>query len=258
MDINKTVTAKLVASHRGHLGGIDLYYEKIPITYFLCGIVGHMEEHCVHFEGKNEDDLSKLYGQWFQFDVLDENYRKPKGKRFGLDAAHGWSMKAHVHMDEEIDEGGSTYNNPNPCQGVVGTMSEVESSQVSKGTHVGMQVEDNIIGASNLSDLNDIVDPKELLVDSMAIIPFQQNHTNQKARGLTLFSFDLNVVPPSCKENLHIPSIGDSGSGSYIVGMKDVGFTGSRGGEELGLGQQMGKEDHGVNLLLGQYMGKED
>lgn len=60
------------------------------------------------------------------------------------------------------------------------------------------------------------------------------------------------------QENLHIPSVDDSGGCSYVVCMKDVGFIGSRGGEELRLAQQMGKEDHEVNLVLGQQMGKEN
>lgn len=78
-------------------------YEKLPLTYFLCGIIGHIEEQCVQFKGeKNDDDLSKPYGCWFQNDTLGDDYHRPHGKRFGLEPSYGWSMKAHVH-DEEVE-----------------------------------------------------------------------------------------------------------------------------------------------------------
>lgn len=67
-------------------------------SQFICGIIGHMEEQCVQFKGKNEDDLSKPYGRWFQNDVLSDNYRRPQGKRFGLDVLHEWSMIALLHV----------------------------------------------------------------------------------------------------------------------------------------------------------------
>lgn len=65
---------------------VDLRYEKLPVTCFLCGIVGHTEEQCGLFKGKNDDDLSK-----------------PQGTRFGLDPSQGWSMKAPMDVEEEND-----------------------------------------------------------------------------------------------------------------------------------------------------------
>lgn len=80
--------------------GIDLRYEKLYVTCFLCGIIRHIEDQCVHFRGKNDDDLSKPYGWWFQNDVLGDNYRRTLGKRFRPNRSQGWSMKAPLHVEE--------------------------------------------------------------------------------------------------------------------------------------------------------------
>ena len=61
----KPLRCSLLLIVEGTEVGIDLHYEKIPLTCFLCGMVGHMEEHCVLFKAKNEDDRSKPYGRWF-------------------------------------------------------------------------------------------------------------------------------------------------------------------------------------------------
>lgn len=66
----------------------------------------HLEEQCGRYKRKNDDDLSKPYGHWFQEDTLSSNYRKPPGHRFGLGAERGWSMQASEveHGDEDIEE----------------------------------------------------------------------------------------------------------------------------------------------------------
>lgn len=33
--------------------------------------------------------------------MLGDNYQRPQGKRFGLDALQGWSMKAPLHMEDK-------------------------------------------------------------------------------------------------------------------------------------------------------------
>lgn len=53
----------LLLSIEGSVVSIDLHYEKLPITCYLCGLVGHMEEQCEKFSAKNEDDLMKPYGR---------------------------------------------------------------------------------------------------------------------------------------------------------------------------------------------------
>ena len=55
----------------------------MPLTCFLCRIVGHMEEQCVQFKGMNYDDLSKPYGRWFQNAVVGDNFHNNKVKDLG-------------------------------------------------------------------------------------------------------------------------------------------------------------------------------
>lgn len=100
IDVTKPLRHSLLLSFQGTEAGVDLLYEKLHITCFICGIIGHMEEQCVQFNGKNEDDCSKPYGRWFQNDVLAVNYRRPQGKRFGLDPSQGWSMKTPMYEEE--------------------------------------------------------------------------------------------------------------------------------------------------------------
>lgn len=45
----------------------------------------HVEDQCERYDGKQVDDMAKPYGTWFQDDVLKKDYRRPAGKRFGLD-----------------------------------------------------------------------------------------------------------------------------------------------------------------------------
>lgn len=49
VDIQKPLRRGLRLAIEGSKVGIDLRYEKIRITCFLYGIVGHLEEHCMHF-----------------------------------------------------------------------------------------------------------------------------------------------------------------------------------------------------------------
>lgn len=64
-DVSKPFRRSLLLSIEGSFVSVDLRYEKLPVTCFLCGIVGHTEEQCGLFKGRNDDDLSKPYGRWF-------------------------------------------------------------------------------------------------------------------------------------------------------------------------------------------------
>ena len=102
LNINAPLRRSLLLSIQGTEVRVEVRYEKLPITCFLCGIIGHMEEQCAQFKGiRNGDDLSKPYGRWFQNDVMGDEYRRPQGKRFGLEPEQGWVMKAPQHVDEE-------------------------------------------------------------------------------------------------------------------------------------------------------------
>lgn len=65
LDVTKPLRCSLLLSIQGMEVEIDLRYEKLPITCFICGIIRHMNEQCTQFKGKNNDDRSKPYGQWF-------------------------------------------------------------------------------------------------------------------------------------------------------------------------------------------------
>ncbi|KAM2165334.1 hypothetical protein ACFX1R_039500 [Malus domestica] len=101
LDITQPFRMSLLLSSEGSLVSLDLRYEKLPITCFLCGIVGHIEDQCEKFIVKNDDDFTKPYGRWFQNNVLDTNYHRPQGTHFGLEFSQGWSMKVPLDLDEE-------------------------------------------------------------------------------------------------------------------------------------------------------------
>lgn len=85
---------------------VDIRYEKLTLTCFLCGIMDHVEDKCAKYQGTQDDDYAKPYGRWFQDDVLGKDNRNPAGKWFGLGPDGGWSIKARImdDMDEVIEE----------------------------------------------------------------------------------------------------------------------------------------------------------
>lgn len=91
----------------------------------------------MHFTGRNEDDRSKSYNRWFQFDILGENYRKPKGKQFRMDDVQGWSMKASMHINEEMEKSESTQNSTITCQGAMVPVPEDGVNHDSEGAQKG-------------------------------------------------------------------------------------------------------------------------
>lgn len=104
-------------------------------------------------------------------------------------------MKAILHM-EKVE---NTNNLELDCQGSMEEASVAAGVGQSNGKNKGVEQDvGNINGIINLPDLNADVDPDEKLIDYMAIIPFQQNLTAQESRWLTLFGFDLNVLPTNC------------------------------------------------------------
>ncbi|KAM1140603.1 hypothetical protein ACFX13_041367 [Malus domestica] len=72
----------------GKVVQVDVRYEKLPLTCFLCGIMDHIKEQCGKFQGKNDDDRAKLYRRWFQDDVWAKIIGSQKEK--GL--AWTWKM----------------------------------------------------------------------------------------------------------------------------------------------------------------------
>ncbi|KAM2863916.1 hypothetical protein FF1_022633 [Malus domestica] len=177
IDIIKPLRRSLLLSFQGTEVGIDLSYEKLPITCFICGIIGHIEEQCLQFKGKNEDDLSKPYGRWFQNDVLSDNYWWPQAP---LHVVNGESMNRVVVVDQrELDE--------TPVVAVEG----LSNSEI-----IGVETYDTIINWDiNIPDLNVEVDLEETREDAMAIMSTQQIPLAWERVGLTLFRIDLNAPP---------------------------------------------------------------
>lgn len=162
------------------------------------------------------------------------------GKSFGLDVAQGWSMTAPIYVERKNEQGDCMSNNPIPRHGVVAIEMEDGASQGSKGKHEGLQVEDSANDVYNLLDLNVTTAMAEIIVDSMAIIHFQQHNTTQAARELTLFSVALNVVPSRGEENMLSLPVNDSGESIIFSGLQEVGAIGPRSDGEFVLGQYMG------------------
>ena len=158
---------------------------------FLCGMMVHVEEQCEYFEGHRRDDKAKSYGRWFQMDVLDKDYRRPEGKRFGLDAEGGWVIK--VSMDEDIEE----------------LMDEDGSALVAATTQK--------IGKEILPDLNDDVYTMENMSNNLVVIPFlPMENEGQLLRQVHALSED---VAAKCRQplrlfGLEIEPCGDIGRAS--------------------------------------------
>lgn len=88
----------------GTVEWVQIRYEKLPTTCYLCGMLDHGEKECGLYTGKERNDTDKPYGLWFQQDVLGPDYRKPKGRRFGLPSSEGWSIRAPMEVDERETE----------------------------------------------------------------------------------------------------------------------------------------------------------
>ncbi|TQD91520.1 hypothetical protein C1H46_022918 [Malus baccata] len=167
--------------------GLPLAYMTRRMGQFIGNqLVGHTEKQCELFEGKNNDDLSKPYGRWFQNDVLDANY-----------------LKAPLSLEEEEDDtvfpvvrSPGTETNGLVVTGVDGSSGGVPGAeQERRGNN----------GSIDLPDLNEGV-------DSEAIGPFQGPPTVTKLEavihgedtansgGLRLFGYDLNASRAGTEE----------------------------------------------------------
>lgn len=77
VDISKPLHRSILIHIEGKQIEVEVRYEKSPLTCFIRGMVDHVEEQCSHFRGRNDDDLAKPYGYWFQNDVISLDYHKP-------------------------------------------------------------------------------------------------------------------------------------------------------------------------------------
>ncbi|KAM1249582.1 hypothetical protein ACFX2G_032934 [Malus domestica] len=155
--------------------GINLRYEKLPVTCFLCGIIGHMEEQCVHFKEKNADDSTKPYGHWFQIDVLGDN-RRSQGKRFSLEGSKRWTMT------------------------IPGVSTATPVLVAGNGVSEGVTEDGTIIRDIEILDLNVVADKDVLREDVGPSLPAQV-YNIQMEEGMMLFSFDLNAMPAVYGDN---------------------------------------------------------
>ncbi|KAL6273295.1 hypothetical protein ACE6H2_023987 [Prunus campanulata] len=79
---------------------VDICYEKLPHTCYLCGSLDHMENECSKYVGEGLTDLDKPYGKWFLF---GPDYCRLPGRRFGL-AFKPWSVRALELVEEEEEK----------------------------------------------------------------------------------------------------------------------------------------------------------
>lgn len=86
LDVRKPLRRFITVQLEGRLLKVDARYEKLPLTCFLCGMMDHVDDHCECFTGAQVDDRDKPYGKWFQTDVVEKDYVRPVGRRFGLDS----------------------------------------------------------------------------------------------------------------------------------------------------------------------------
>lgn len=84
LDIRKPLRRYVALQLEGQTLSVDIQYEKLPLTCFLCGIMVHVKDQCEKYHGRQDDDYAQPYGRWFQDYGLGKEYRKPAGKWFGL------------------------------------------------------------------------------------------------------------------------------------------------------------------------------
>ncbi|TQD80743.1 hypothetical protein C1H46_033713 [Malus baccata] len=163
---------------------VDIRYEKLPLTCFLCGMMDHVKEQCEKFNGQNDDDRAKPHERWFQDDVLGKDYRKPQGKKFGLDSEVGWSMKVPDSKDGDecmrevkvgTENGGTDRRVAQPRERDGSQILWVPMDSFGK-LGQSLRVIDEHVLMRIIPDLNEIAHDDEMIDTSMAIIPFVENN----------------------------------------------------------------------------------
>ncbi|BFG35625.1 hypothetical protein CerSpe_218990 [Prunus speciosa] len=94
IDVNRPLRRCLLMHLDGKHEEVALRYEKISVTCCWYGLICHSEGTCSTQPPPNADDLQKLYGQWFQFNIFQPNYWRQKGRRFGLSPERQFSIQA--------------------------------------------------------------------------------------------------------------------------------------------------------------------
>lgn len=239
IDITEPLRHSLLLSIHGTEVGVALRYEKLPVTYFLCGVIRHMEEQCVHFKKKNEDDFAKPYGRWFRNDVLGDNYRRSQGKCFGFKGSKGWSMIVSVHVEDAKNMINESEEQQEALEAtpVLAAVRQSGSWISGEATEAG-----TLNGGIDIPDLNATVDIEELRENLGEIMPMQQVPREQIEAGSTLFGFDLNAMPTMHGDDGHIYMAPASREvGNAMTGLEVIGPW--SGGESM-VGQQMGLVKH--------------
>lgn len=108
IDVDKPLRRSLRLRLDGEPIEVDIRYEKLPVTCFWCGMIGHSEGTCSTQPPTNTDDLQKPYGQWFQHDILQPDYMRQNGRRFGLPPERHWSVRASSPSVSDSADGTTT------------------------------------------------------------------------------------------------------------------------------------------------------
>lgn len=63
LDIQKPLRQYVALQLEGRTLSVDIRYEKLPFTCFLCGIMDHVEDQCEKYHGPQDNDYAKPYGR---------------------------------------------------------------------------------------------------------------------------------------------------------------------------------------------------
>ncbi|CAB4309817.1 unnamed protein product [Prunus armeniaca] len=166
-------------------------------------MLDHGEKECGLYTGEERDDTDKPYGLWFQQDVLGLDYRKPKGRRFGLPSSEGLS----VHAPMKVEDGETEANvEPTHEDGRADVAEATRSANptliacdLSRGIHVvdgGPEEETRL--ETYIPDLNGLPESVAALED--AIVGLNLALIGQENRGTVVIGTQLTLGPLSMSQ----------------------------------------------------------
>ncbi|KAM1293255.1 hypothetical protein ACFX2H_019942 [Malus domestica] len=150
LDVGKPLRRWVSVQLDGKVVHVDVRYEKLPLTCFLCG----------------------------------KDYRKPQGKKFGLDSEVGWSMKVPDSKDGDegmrevkvgMENGETDWRIAQPRERDESQIFRVPMDSFGNLGQSLRVIDEHVLMCSIL-DLNKIAHDDEMIDISMAIIPFVENN----------------------------------------------------------------------------------
>lgn len=226
IDITKPLRRSLLLRLDGEPLEVAVRYEKIPVTCYLCGIIGHTENSCHTPMPTTTDDLYKPYGRWFQQDVFSPEYRKPVGRRFGLSPEHPRIFSAPTMEEEttgEANEGDALPLISHNGAAVI-TAKEIIPKPL---PHADMGGNHNtIMDTSSLGtvmEFNEIHEENHYL-PPLPLTPYCETpHREALPKSNFLFGWDLNLAAPVDDPHDHTNTISTPTPRPHPVSMDNRG-----------------------------------